>query len=166
MMNSPPAFRVPFQEGILPFSLQSELEQRDRVIGEAKSWVGTPYRQQGAQKGVAVDCSMLLVRCFVDAGILEEFDPRPYPPDWYLHKSEERYLHWMDTVGVETDNPKPGDIILFKFGRCFSHSGIISRPGYIIHAFAKLRVCVETELKFGIFHDRPIKYYTIWGRTE
>lgn len=165
-MISPPAFRIPYQQGILPLSPTKEREQRELVVNEAYKWIGTPYRQQGDKKGVAVDCSMLLVRCFVDTGILEDFDPRPYPSDWYLHKSEERYLKWMETVGSEIKNPQPGDIILFKFGRCFSHSGIISRPGYIIHAFAKLHMCIETELKFGIFHNRPTKYFSIWSRPE
>lgn len=146
----------------LPFS---DDQQRELVVREALSWVGTPYRQQGDKKNIAVDCCMLLTRCYVDAGILEEFDPRPYPPEWYLHQSDERYLEWVESVAKETTDPQIGDIILFRFGKCFSHSGIISRPGYIVHAFAKLRMCVETELKFGIFHNRRSRFFTLWDKV-
>lgn len=164
----PNPYTVPFQRHTLPFTPAKEHLQREEVVREALSWVGTPYRQQADKKGIAVDCSMLVVRCLVDTGILEPFDPRPYCADWWLHKSEERYMAWMDQIAVEIpeDEAKPGDIILFKFGRCFSHSGIISRPGYVVHAFAKLQLCIETELKFGIFHNRPTKFYSIWKRDQ
>lgn len=68
---------------------------------------------------------MLLVRVFVDAGLVPSFDPRPYPPDWHLHRSAERFLGWIAQFASEADAPAVGDVVLFKFGRCFSHAGII-----------------------------------------
>jgi hypothetical protein len=44
---------------------------RADLIVEARSWIGTPYRQSGATKGVGVDYAMLLVRCAIDAGPIE-----------------------------------------------------------------------------------------------
>ena len=65
---------------------------REKVVAEAKSWIGTPYHNCADVKGVGCDCGMLLVRVFVDLGIVEPFDPRPYAHDWHLHRGEERYL--------------------------------------------------------------------------
>jgi cell wall-associated NlpC family hydrolase len=127
--------------------------------------VGTPYRQLADKLGVGVDCAMLLVRCWVDAGIYEPFDPRPYPPDWFLHKSEERYLGWVANFGPEISGPgQPGDIVVFRVGRCFAHSGIISRPGYIIHAYARVGICVETEIR-EISH-REHKFFDMWSNLR
>ena len=69
--------------------------QRHVIVREARSWVRTPYHAQADIKGAGVDCGMLLVRVFVDSGLVPPFDPRPYADDWYLHRSEERYLGFI-----------------------------------------------------------------------
>jgi cell wall-associated NlpC family hydrolase len=136
--------------GILPMTDASEAELRERLVAEALSWVGTPYRQLGATKGVAIDCSMLLVRVMIDAGIVEEFDPRPYPPNWFLHRDDERYVDWMGTIAAEVETPKPGDIVLFRMGRAFAHSGFIVDDDHLLHAFADERQCNRSLLSLPI----------------
>lgn len=122
--------------GILPLTEAREAALRARLVAEALTWVGTPYRQLGAAKGVAVDCSMLLVRVMIDAGIVAEFDPRPYPPSWFLHRADERYVDWMETVAKRVDVPRPGDIMLMRIGRAFAHSAFIVDDMHLVHAFA------------------------------
>lgn len=83
---------------------------------------------------------MLLVRVFVDSGLVPPFDPRPYPPDWHLHRSEERYLGFVFDRCREraADEPaEPGDVAVFRYGRCWAHGGIVTvgRPLTIVHAF-------------------------------
>lgn len=156
-MWSPPAIQPVYIPG-------DEAEQRAAVVREARSWIMTPYRQLGARRGVGVDCAMLLVRAWVDAGVFEEFDPRPYPPDWHLHRSEERYLAWMQTLGTEVESPQPGDIVVYKFGRCYSHSGIVSRPGMLVHSYARLDYCLETGLRDGDLNHRPTKFFDLWEK--
>lgn len=107
------------------------------IAAEALSWVGTPYHHQADVKGRGVDCAMLLVRVFVDTGIVPAFDPRPYTPDWYMHRDEERFLGWISKFGdpVPEGSPlEPGDVALYKFGRCVSHGGIVVEPGIMVHA--------------------------------
>ena len=41
---------------------------REKIVAEARSWIGTPYHNCADIKGVGVDCGMLLVRVFVDLG--------------------------------------------------------------------------------------------------
>lgn len=121
----------------------------DRIVAEALSWVGTPYHHQADVKGRGVDCAMLLVRVFVDTGIVSAFDPRPYTPDWYMHRDEERFLGWIRQFGdpvPEGEALAPGDVALYKFGRCVSHGGIVVSPGIMVHADQAARRVVRCEL--------------------
>ena len=78
-------------------ALVNELEHaRARVVAEARRWIGTPYQHLGDVHGVGVDCAMLLIRIFTDTGLIQPMDPRPYSHQWHLHRSEERYLGWLD----------------------------------------------------------------------
>ncbi len=120
-------------------------DQRALVVAEARSWLGTPYHHAADVKGAGVDCAMLLVRVFCDLGLVPPFDPRPYTRDWFLHRSEERYLGALLARAREVRAPGLGDIVLFRMGRCFGHGGIVSRlePLSLIHAFANARCVTE-----------------------
>lgn len=168
-----PARLVPCAD-VYPLTEEREAQLRARVIAEAVSWVGTPYRQMGATKGIAVDCSMLLVRAMIDAGVVEEFDPRPYPPAWFLHRDDERYIDWLATIAVEVETPKPGDIIAMKMGRAFAHSGIIIDKLHLVHAFAVERICNITPLRHPVIEwfdrratiPRPKRYFDFFARLR
>ena len=121
---------------------------RQRVIAEARTWIGTPYHHAADVKGIGVDCGMLLIRVFADCGLIDFFDPRPYAQDWHLHRAEEMYKTFVGERALPVANPLPGDIILFKFGRCVSHGGIVTRidPLTIIHAFHPAGVVLEEDV--------------------
>ncbi len=104
------------------------------IVQAARAWVDTPYHHAADVRGVGVDCAMLLVRVFCDLGVVPQFDPRPYPPDWMLHRSDERFLAWVRQSATRVEIPQEGDVALFRFGRCVSHGGIVCEPGYMIHA--------------------------------
>lgn len=135
-----------------------------RVLREARSWASppTPYHHAADIKGVGVDCAMLLVRVFVDAGLVPAFDPRPYPPDWHLHRSAERFLDWIDRFAEQSAAPALGDVALFKFGRCVSHGGIVettSPEPVMIHADMDAgRVC---RCEVRRFADRLVGYWRV-----
>ena len=118
---------------------------RERVVAEARSWIGTPYHNCADIKRVGVDCGMLLVRVYVDLGLVPPFDPRPYTPDWHCHRSEEKYLNSLLERSIKVDAPLPGDVVLFKVGRCYSHGGIVTRlsPLTIVHAFMPAQTVLE-----------------------
>ncbi len=126
----------------------SEIEQRAAIVAEARRWIGTPYHNCADLRGVGVDCGMLIVRVFVDTGLCAPFDPRPYPPDWHLHRSDERYLGFVFDRCAEVEEPRPGDILVFRYGRCYSHGGIvtIAAPLTIVHAFWPAGIVIEEEL--------------------
>lgn len=141
--------------------------ERASVIAEARSWIGTPYHHAADIKGKSggVDCAMLLVRIFCDLGLVEHFDPRPYTRDWFLHRGEERYMGTLLRSAREVREPQPGDIALFRLGRCYAHGGVVSRsdPLTIIHAHSVTgRV---TEGKIALFPDlarRPVIFASHW----
>jgi cell wall-associated NlpC family hydrolase len=144
-----------------------EAEQRRAVVDEARSWLGTPYHNQGDIKGVGVDCGMLLVRVFVDSGLCEPFDPRPYADDWYLHRSEERYLGFIFDRTKEVAWPSPGDVMVFRYGRCYSHGGVVTAldPITIVHAYQPARAVVEEDVARNVALCRSIrhpKFFSLW----
>ena len=72
-----------------------------------------------------------------------------YPPDWYLHRNEERFLGWVEKFGRPITGPpfKPGDVVMYRYGRTFAHSAIVVAWPTIIHAFAPARmVCFDDAL--------------------
>jgi NlpC/P60 family putative phage cell wall peptidase len=123
--------------------------ERAAVVAEARTWIATPYHNCADIKGVGVDCGMLIVRVFVDLGLVPHFDPRPYSPDWHMHRSEEQYLDWVKQHCREIDPlveaPQQGDIMVFRYGRCYSHGGIVTQtePLKIVHAFSPARLVFE-----------------------
>ena len=111
-------------------------DQQSAVLTEAHRWLNTPYLHQGAVLGAGVDCIMLLACVFHAAGIVPWIDPRPYPIDWMLHHTEERYLAGLDQHAERVDGePQPADIVTFRVGRTHSHAAIVVAWPTIIHAY-------------------------------
>ncbi len=147
----------------------NENEERAAVIAEAHRWIGTPYHHAADVRGAGVDCGMLIVRVFVDTGLCEPFDPRPYTPDWHLHRNEERYLGFVFDRCHEVEDPRPGDIIVFKYGRCCSHGGIVTvpKPLTFIHAYLASRCVLEDGLAQNVSLSRPNrhrKFFSYWSK--
>lgn len=145
-----------------------ETKQRAAIVAQARSWLRTPYHHCADVKGHGVDCGMLLVRVFVDAGLCKPFDPRPYTPDWMLHRSEERYLGFIFDRTKEIDRPLPGDVMIFRFGRCYSHGGVVtvSNPLTIVHAFKDARAVIEDEVSSNAALCNPgrlPKFFSYWA---
>jgi cell wall-associated NlpC family hydrolase len=135
--------------------------QHDRlkVAEEALSWLGTPYHPCADIKGVGVDCAMLLVRVYDACGLGPKgFDPRPYAHDFAMHRSDEHYIQWLGLAGAaQINSPLIGDIALFKFGRCFSHGGIVvDDSGLIVHAY----------VRHGVIMTRPSEYPLAGRKTQ
>lgn len=113
-------------------------EQRRAVVAEAMTWIGTPYHHHARIKGVGTDCAQILCAVYEACGLVEHVDTGFYPTDWHLHRSEEIYARWLYKYALRlepADKPLPGDVALFKFGRCFSHGAILVDDGLLVHAY-------------------------------
>lgn len=148
------------------------MTEREAVVLEARRWLGTPFRDQKDNIGAGVDCAMLIIRCFVDTGILPPFDPRPYPTRWHLHQDRERFLEWVEQKGRQTDEIKLGNVVVYKEGRCFSHGAIVASENTVIHAWWVRGEVVESRMsdpkldKVRInreWVDRPRRIYDVWA---
>lgn len=137
---------------------------RQQVVNEAHAWLGTPYHHCADVKGAGVDCAMILVRVYAACGhIAAAFEPRPYSPQWHLHRGVELYQAWIDAAGaVETGNPRVGDIGLWKFGRAYSHAAILVNDRDVIHALNESGKVVLGSLAEQPLAGRPVKWYTVF----
>lgn len=130
-------------------------QQRAAIVAEAHSWLRTPYVHCANVKGAGVDCAMLLVEIGKAVGrVPADFDPRPYEPEWYLHRSEERYMAGLDRFMHRVSVGRPGDVQLFRFGRCAAHGGLIVSDELMIHAYRPHgNVCLHERRALADRHD-------------
>ncbi|HGJ8792219.1 TPA: hypothetical protein ACJYO5_001510 [Neisseria gonorrhoeae] len=142
--------------------MPSETDLRARIVEEARSWLGTPYHHHAMVKGAGVDCAMLLVAVYGAVGLLPEgFDPRPYPQDWHLHRDCERYLGFVTQFCRETESPQAGDIAVWRFGRSFSHGGILAGGGKVIHSYIG-RGVVSDDIGQAELIGRGVRFFYIF----
>lgn len=142
----------------------TEAELRAAVVDAARGWLGTPWHHMARVRGAGVDCAQLLMATYSDAGLITPFQHDPYPPDWMLHRDEERLLGIVQQYADEVDVPRPGDIVLFRFGRCFAHGGIVVEWPLVIHAYRVEREVVWGDATQGLLADRPVRWFDAVSR--
>ena len=139
----------------------TEQQQRAAVLAEARSWLRTPYHHQGRVKGVGTDCAMILCEVYHAVGLVPYIDPRPYPPDWHFHRDDERYLGWLQQYAKPVAEPQPGDVAVWRFGRCFSHGAIVLDEVNVIHAYFKQGVVIADRTQPPL-EGRVVQYFSFW----
>ena len=111
---------------------------RDPIIAEARSWIGTPYRHQASLKGVGCDCLGLLRGVWRGVMGHEPELPPPYSPDWgeaagteILRDAARRHLAEIDANVFQ-----PGDVLLFRWRAHLpaKHCGIATAADAMVHA--------------------------------
>ena len=137
---------------------------RHIVVTEARSWIGTRYVHRGRMKGPqgGVDCAQLVYLTFFNCNLSPEMPLTAYTPDFFCHRGVEQY---MDTVLAHcrvVENPKSGDIALFKIGRIFAHGGIVTEWPTIIHADRVAKIVLEENINSGRLAGKPVKFFTRW----
>lgn len=112
-------------------------QERAAACNEARTWLMTRHVHNTAIKGVGVDCGRLLIETFSAVGLIDRFDPGDYTRDWMFHNSESIVIQTVERYARKIERaPRPGDIVLMKFGLCTSHCGIvIDAWPKIIHAY-------------------------------
>jgi NlpC/P60 family putative phage cell wall peptidase len=108
---------------------------REHIIAEAQSWRRTPYHHRARVKGAGADCVTFLAAVYEAVGLLPHIEFPYYPPDWNLHRDEERYLLGLLDYAVLVSETLPGDVVMFQMGRTISHGGIWVGPDRFIHCW-------------------------------
>ena len=145
-----------------------EIEQRAAVVAEAMTWLKTPYHHHARVKGAGCDCAQFPAAVYEMAGLMDHVEP-VYPHDWHMHRNEELYLEWADRVGateIPVEAAGPGDFIIWKFGRTFSHGAIFVEPPMIIHATqAAGMVTLDHWTADEELSSRAHKVFTFWPES-
>ena len=117
--------------------------QPERIIAEARQWIGTPYVHQMAAKHAGCDCLGLVRGVWRAVKGAEPERPPAYSQDWSEPQGEERL--WdaagRHLVRKSLHDAALGDVILFRMkdGSVAKHLGIQSDTGqgpYFIHAYS------------------------------
>jgi cell wall-associated NlpC family hydrolase len=132
---------------------------RSQVIAEAETWLRTPYHHMGRIKGGGTDCLMLLAEVFASAGVIPRVEVPFYPPDWHLHRDADGISRGSCATRERLrPSPEPGDVAVFKFGRCFSHGTIIISWPRLIHAWWDAGV-VYADAGQPPLLGRPVRFF-------
>lgn len=118
-------------------------ELSERLVKEARSWKGTPFRYQGNIKGLGVDCAQFVALVARDAGIDGVDIPHNYRPQQdgavmlkLLHEHMEQ---------IEQSEMEPGDVLALcderlKHPNIPRHlvfvSAVTPKTVFIVHASA------------------------------
>lgn len=114
---------------------------RDQVVGEARGWIGTPYRHQASAKGLGCDCLGLIRGVWrVVYGTEPETVPA-YTRDWSEADGQERLWAAAARLLAPAWAAGPGQVLLFRMrhGAVAKHLGISAEgrggPSFI-HAYS------------------------------
>lgn len=123
---------------------------RARVVAVARGFIGTPYRHQGALKGVGCDCLGLVRGVWRELYGAEPETPAPYAPDWAERTGRERLLEAAARhfgAALPASALLPGDLIVFRWqdGAAAKHAGIAAPDERFIHAYEQAAV-IESPL--------------------
>jgi NlpC/P60 family putative phage cell wall peptidase len=108
-------------------------ELGDKIVAEARTWIGTKWGHQKMIKGLRCDCSGLV------RGVIETVTGERYGDLWeYSHRPDARFLIKMLNkyfTRISTNEMRLGDILLFKVDNNPQHLAIKTDKG-MIHSYA------------------------------
>jgi cell wall-associated NlpC family hydrolase len=114
----------------------------ERIVAEARSWLGVPWRHQGRTRS-GIDCVGLVV-CVAHALDLSNYDSTGYSRRAQGQRFVEHFRSNMD--GVAIPDAGPGDVLVFADQAYPCHCGFLTeRLGHphLLHAHATRRQVIE-----------------------
>lgn len=126
-------------QGMAEISLQGGKVQsritdlQQRIVTEAMQWMGTPYTYARAEKGVATDCSGMVLSVYRDVAGIE------------LPRNSAKQAEFSLEIGG--DEVTVGDLVFFATGRDpdrVSHVGIMLDGDRFIHASSSRGVVISS----------------------
>lgn len=105
---------------------------RKKIVAEALTWKGTPYKYGGNEKGIGTDCSGLVLRVYNDVASIK------------LPRNSRRQAEFC--LKVNQNEIKGGDLVFFATGKdpeTVSHVGLMIDKERFIHASGSKGVIVS-----------------------
>jgi NlpC/P60 family putative phage cell wall peptidase len=128
-------------------------------VAAARGWIGTPYRHQGALKGVGCDCLGLLIGVWREVTGEAAEAPPPYAADWAEALGRETFAEGLrrHMAEIAPETADAGDVLLFRWRAHLpaKHAGILTAPGRMVHAQER---AVVTEVAVSAWWRRRVAY--------
>lgn len=114
----------------------------NQIIAEARKWEGTPYVHQHSTIQQGCDCLGLVRGVWRSVHGSEPVTVPNYSPAWDEVAKEEVLLNHAKSLFNSTDEPTPGDVIVFRMkrGMVAKHCAIMTTPNRMIHSYQGLGV--------------------------
>lgn len=121
------------------------------VVESARTWCGTPFRHQGRQKGVGIDCVGLIYMLAkeFDLADTDETTSKAAPFVRYSRVPADGQMRLFCNTYFKKARQadlRPADIILMNLAREEGHVALYTGEGTIIHALSLVGACTEHSL--------------------
>lgn len=116
------------------------------IVEESLTWIGTPYKYGCSEKGIATDCSGLVIRVFDEVAAIK------------LPRQSLKQAEFCDDL--EEREIEPGDLVFFATGRDktrVSHVGVMIDRERFIHASSSKGVVISN-MQTPYYRRTFIKY--------
>lgn len=132
------------------------------IVGEAITWLGTPYIPRARRRGEGVDCANLVAAVYQSVGLIGDVEFPDYTMDGGTHIDEDIIEPIILSAGfrVVDGQSQPGDLLSFRLGRVPWHLGIQITDELFIHAIRDYGV-IESHLHDSTYIKRLTKVYRI-----
>ena len=132
---------------------------RATIVAAARGWIGTPYRHQGALKGVGCDCLGLILGVWREVGGEFQGSVPRYTPDWAEANGRETLAEGFRAHLIEIDPREAGagDVVLFRWRKHLpaKHAAIMMARDRMIHSQQN---AVVTEVPVSDWWRRRMAY--------
>lgn len=129
---------------------------RDRVVAEARSWIGTPFLHQQSLKGVGVDCIGVILGVGRDLELLQISPDQWAPYAGYSRQPNPRVMRRFmcqflkESPTPRTQIPPAGSIGWFGWRLDLPmHLGIVAEfegRATVVHSFEPAGACCENSI--------------------
>jgi cell wall-associated NlpC family hydrolase len=138
-------------------------KQREAIVAETQTWIGTPYRGWSCLKKYGVDCGQLLYGVYRACNLVPVLElPKDYSLQIASHRASTAYIDLVAQFFDEITEAevKPGDIVCYKIGLAFTHAAIVIKwPELVIHAEARHGVSGEHGARMRLVVRRQDKRF-------
>ncbi len=145
-------------------------QDRARIVQEALSWLGTPYRPNACLKGVGVDCMQLVMAVYEASGLLDIANELTLCEMSYVinacqHGPDTRYIDGVEKYcrQIPVAQVGCGDIGMVWVGHGFAHSVLVidTLPFRVIHATMDRGVMITDRNRHPLLRRAKTQWYEL-----
>lgn len=138
-------------------------ELRTQLCNVVKVWkdLKVQYEHRGTTRN-GCDCTGLIIGALRELGYLKNYKLRSYPLDWNLHAKADNYIvEELIKYSHQVTKPDIGDLVLFSFGRCVAHAGVMIENNLFVHCYLTSKRCTISSLKNSPWTKRISGFYRL-----